>query len=93
MIYEFIIGVGTIFFLILLWSLLMKPIEMMFDIAENQTREVFFNETTNRTVLISYYTLGFDVFYFCLFFIVFFIFVWIVKVSVKQSRDMEYYGG
>lgn len=93
MIYEFVIGVGTVFFLVLLWSLLMKPLDMLIDVASNQTKTAFFNETVNKTAITSNYTLAFDVGYFSLFFIVFFIFIWIVKVSVKQSKEQDFYGG
>lgn len=93
MIYEAVIGIGTIIFLIFVWVLLMRPTTMLVTAFENQTPSSRFNVSVNQTQISSHYELGLNVLYFSLFFITFIIIIWIIKVSVYQQRRNQMYGG
>lgn len=93
MIYETVIGIGTVLFLIIVWVLLMKPVTTLVTVFKNVTPNSRWNESVNQTELGEDYDLGEDVLYFSLFFIIIIIFVWIVKISVYQQKQSALYGG
>jgi hypothetical protein len=93
MFYETIVGLGTIFFIMFFWVLLMKPLNDIAVVFKNITPTTRFNVTLNRTAINSNYDLGVNVFYFFLFFLVIVIIIWIMKVSVQQQKRSDLYGG
>lgn len=93
MIYETIVGIGTILFLIVVWVLLMKPVTDVIVTFNNITHSSRFNVSVNQTEISEDYSLGEDVAYFSLFFIVIVIIAWIIKVSVYQQRRRQLFGG
>ena len=55
MIYEAVIGTGTIIFLLLVWTLLMHPFSEIKARIYNATPSSVFNESVNKTVIKSNY--------------------------------------
>ena len=90
MMYETIIGVGTILFLIIFWTLLMQPTTMLIDEFKNMTPSTSWNQTLNQTAINGQYDIVYNAMYFSLFFIAFIIFVWIVKKAIEYQRRGVY---
>ena len=79
--YEFIIGIGTLFFLGLLFGLLLGPF--------NQISETFSDLSTdvdNKEL----YSNNAKLFYFSFFFITICVLGWILKSSMKQENGLDY---
>jgi len=90
MMYETIIGVGTILFLVIFWSILMQPTTIMVDTFKNMTPSTSWNQTINQTAVFKQYDLVQNSMYFSLFFITFVIFVWIIKKAIEYQRRNGY---
>ena len=88
--YETIIGVGTILFLVIFWSILMQPTTIMVDTFKNMTPSTSWNQTINQTAVFKQYDLVQNSMYFSLFFITFVIFVWIIKKAIEYQRRNGY---
>ena len=80
--YEFVLGIGTIIFLGILWSMLNHTFGIVTGIYTNMT---------NSTEVINQYTLANNLFYFSYFFLVIVIIAWIIKTSMKQSENVYEY--
>jgi len=91
MIYEFVIAIGTIILLALIWTILTHAI---YDIRTNfisMTPNIT-NPTNQTQNMINTYNLYFNVIYFSLFFLTIIILIWVIKKSTKQSYRGEEYG-
>ena len=88
MIYEAVIGTGTIIFLLLVWTLLMHPFSEIKARIYNATPSSVFNESVNKTVIKSNLDLAENVFYYSPFFLIFIIFIWMIKVANEQQRGI-----
>jgi len=80
--YEFVLGIGTIIFLGIVWAILNHTFATITDIYTNMT---------NSSEVIAQYTLASNVFYFSYFFLVIVIIAWIIKTSMKQSENVYEY--
>jgi len=86
-IFEFIVALGTIFLISILWVVLMYPFNMVTGTFQNNmTKAVRFNQTVNVTRLNTQYTIAYDASYFSLFFIIIVILIWVFKVSQEQQK-------
>ena len=90
LVYELVLGMGTVFFLAIFFFLLAWPISDTQEIFSNMTTNESFGETLNETAIEEKYETGFNLFYFSLFFVVLIIFVWILKTAQKHSSRGEY---
>jgi len=88
--YETIIGVGTILFLVMFWTILMQPTTMVVDSFKNMTPATSWNQTVNQTAIFKQYDLVHNSMYFSLFFISFIIFLWIVKKAIEYQKRGVY---
>ena len=91
--YELVISVGTIFFAILLWTILVYPLDKFVIAMKNSTPSIIFNETINKTALSAEYDFGYNIFYYSLFIIVFVVFIYVVKKAVEYQKKEVIYGG
>jgi predicted permease len=76
-----------------LWTILAKPMNTFVSIIYNATPTVVFNETVDKASLKSEYDLSYNIFYYSLFFIVFILFVFIVKKAVEYQKREVMFGG
>ena len=91
MIFETILGVGTILFLFILFTMLGHMIGTTTDSFNSTLTATRFNETVNQTMITSNFNLSNNLFYISLFFMTIVIFIWIVKKAVEYQRR-NYYG-
>jgi hypothetical protein len=86
MLQEFAVGVGTIFFLILLWTPLAYTMNTITTHLSDITPASIMNTTVNATTIKAQYGYGYTTMYFSLFIITILILLWIVKVAVQQKE-------
>ena len=86
MMYELAIGVATILILSLVWTLLMHPFGIIKNVFWNMTTAESYNQTQMR----NQYDLAYNTMFYSLFIIAIVIFLWIIKISVKQQKSDLY---
>lgn len=74
------------FFLMLLWTPLAYIMNSTVDIFNDATPSTFLNQSVNKSELAAEYEYGYSVVYVSLFFIVFVIFLYVVKLAVQQKE-------
>jgi len=90
MIYEIVLGVGTIIFILLVWTILMHPMSQVKGILINNTPTSIFNQTVNKTIIQNELNLGENIFYYSPFFFIVLIIIWMVKKAIEQQRGIYY---
>lgn len=83
---ELAVGIGTIFFLILLWTPLAYVMNTMTSHLSDVTPSSLMNTTINQTTIRAQYGYGYATVYFSLFIITVLILLWVVKVAVQQKE-------
>lgn len=86
MMYEVAIGIGTIFILILIWTVLSYATSSVKDVFNALTPPSFMNVSVNKTLAEQNYNLSYNTVYFSLFFISLMIIFYIIKVAVQQQK-------
>ena len=90
LIFETILGFGTIFFIVMIFFLLAWPLDTAVDTFKNVTPSTVFNYTVNQTTINNNYDLAYNFYYFSLFFIVIIIVLWIIKKAQQKSKRGYY---
>ena len=90
MIYEFIIGIGTIIILSFFWTIMISPINTVTDSFKNSTNATVFGVALNTTDLNNNYDIAYNACYFSFFYIAIMIFIWIVKTAIEQQKQLEW---
>lgn len=88
--YQFVIGIGTIIFIAMLWTSFAFVIETATDILINITPATIGNHTVNVTAVNQEYELGRSTMYFFMFFITFVILIWMYKSTVEEQAQYPY---
>ena len=79
--YEFIVGIGTLLFLALLFGLLLGPFDEV-----STTFSGMSTDADNQAL----YSNNAKLFYFSFFFIAICVFGWILKSSMKKDNGLDY---
>jgi len=92
MIYNTFLGVGTILFLMIIFTITGYIIFTTSDIFTSLTPSTFMSESVNTTSINEKYQLGGNVFYYSFFFLTIVILIWIYKKAVEYKRMRGLYG-
>ena len=88
--YHFVIGIGTIIFIGMLWTAFAFVIETATDIFIDITPATIGNYTVNVSAVTREYEYGRSTMYFFMFFITFVILIWIYKSTVEEQAQYPY---
>lgn len=93
MMFEMIIAIGTIFFLIILWTALSFPMNTIRTDLKAMIPAKVMNNTVNKTIIENKIDAGYNTFYFSLLFICIIILVYIVKIAQEHQAKYPFGGG
>lgn len=86
MLQELAVGIGTIFFCMLLWTPLAYIMNTMTTHLSDVTPSSLMNTTINQSTIKAQYGYGYITVYISLFVITMLILLWVVKVAVQQKE-------
>jgi len=88
--YEFVLGLGVILTLAIVWIMLAYPHEVIGNIFKDMTETPMYGQEVDVDDVNEEYDLNISIFYYSFAFIVILILVWVVKASVREQENGVY---
>jgi hypothetical protein len=83
--YHFIVGIGTLIVLAMVWALLLHAVDVAQDTFVSTTPATFGNHSVDTADVVQQYSFAHDAFYYSYFFFTIIIIMWIVKSVINEQ--------